>query len=331
VAPRLLKGAAMSPRADSSHDDLFDDLPRAAAIRVPALHCPFTAELHADADAIQARTVAWAVAMGLVPRAEAPRLDAAKIGRLAARANPRGPRELVDLAADWTTFFCLLDDRLERLESAHAVYRCLADLGAVLRGAPARHEIALERAAQDLHTRLFRAADPAWMLRFERRVGQLFEAFCIEAEHRVASTVPSLPAYLPMREVTVGIHVELALSELVAGIALSEEERARVAELNRAASNLVGWANDVYTFEKELRAGERNNLVAVLMVSEGASLRDAVRRAAEMHDELARAFAVATEDAARAGSVEMCGYVGILRAWVRGHLDWARETGRYAP
>ena len=45
---------------------------------------------------------------------------ASKIGRLAARANPQGRRDLVEIAADWTTLFCLLDDRIEGLDPGAA-------------------------------------------------------------------------------------------------------------------------------------------------------------------------------------------------------------------
>ncbi len=48
-----------------------------------------------------------------------------------------------------------------------------------------------------------------------------------------------------------------------------------------------------------------------------------------MHDAEMRSFVTrSAELAARPGLAE---YVLMLRRWVRGHLDWAVETGRYRP
>ena len=69
--------------------------------------------------------------------------------------------------------------------------------------------------------------------------------------------------------------------------------------------------------------------MAVLAVAEGLDLGGAVARAIAMHDAEMRSFAVrSTELAALPG---LSRYVLMLRRWVRGHLDWALETGRYRP
>lgn len=74
-----------------------------------------------------------------------------------------------------------------------------------------------------------------------------------------------------MREITVGIHAELALGEIVDDLDLSRAARERAAKLGlaRRASNLIAWANDVYTYEKEIQIGDPNNLVTVLAEGEG--------------------------------------------------------------
>ena len=52
------------------------------------------------------------------------RLHRSRIAWLAARAYPRGEARLLQIAADWTTLFCLLDDHIERLPGAAARVRC---------------------------------------------------------------------------------------------------------------------------------------------------------------------------------------------------------------
>lgn len=296
------------------------------------LFCPFVPAVHAEVDAVNTATVNWASAIGLVDARTAPRLSASRVGSLVSRAYPEDAREPLQLAADWTTFFCLLDDVIERLESPRAVAQALADVrcvlcdhGAAIAGRP------LERAAADLADRLDRHASPEQRAHFDASVAQLFAAFTLEAEVRAGATPLPIEAYLPLREVTVGIYVEAALGEIIGDIALPSGARDAVerAGLLRSASNLIGWANDVHTYEKELREGEVNNLVAVLAEAEGLDLRGAVARAIAMHDAEMRAFeARSAELVARPGLTR---YVLMLRRWVRGHLDWALETGRYRP
>ena len=115
---------------------------------------------------------------------------------------------------------------------------------------------------------------------------ELFAAFVVEAQTRSAGSIPGLASYLQLREQTVGLHVEFALGEIVEAITLTPAERghAGLVTLARLASDLVGWANDIYTHEKEMRAGETHNLVFVLAQAEGLPLAAAVERAVAMHD-----------------------------------------------
>lgn len=296
-----------------------------------SLHCPFGGGLHAEVEAIQAHAVAWAVALGLVDGERAAhRFDASKVGWLVARANPDAPRELVELAADWTTFFCLLDDRIERLPSMEVVAAYLDEALGALTGARALPGDSLQHAACDLHRRLRLVADRSWMLRFAEKNRELFEAFKVEARARAAGGMGSVEAYLPLREVTVGIRVELELSELATGIALTAEEREETAAMSRMACNLIGWANDVFTFEKELSAGDPNNLVLMFARSNRGDLDAALARAVRMHDREANELALHIARHHQAGSAATSRFARVIGHWVRGHLDWAHETGRYA-
>jgi hypothetical protein len=304
---------------------------RRVVARAPELYCPFAGGVHPDAGALDEATVAWARAVGLVDARSASKLSSSKIGSLVARAYPRGAREPLQLAADWTTLFCLLDDGIERLASPSAVTRVLAEVHAALcLGARSDGASPLERAAADVGARFARLASPAQRERFAARVSELFTAFAVESDVRAGGLPAPMAVYLPMREVTVGLYVEMEIGEIVDGIALSAGARAAAerAGLLRSTSNLVGWANDVHTYEKELGEGEPNNLVAVMM-AEGMDLGGALDRAVAMHDAEARSFAARAADVG--GDPELRRYAATLRAWVRGHLDWARETGRYLP
>lgn len=304
---------------------------------LPALGVPFAPAIHPEVEQVQARSLAWARALGLVTEGPAlDRLRRSRIAWLAARAYPRGEPRTLQIAADWTTLFCLLDDHIERLPGAAAVADELAALAARLEpGACAAGDSPMLRAMVDLRERLL-AEGAEHLRRFQARVRELFAAFTAEAAERSAGRIPDVGGYVPMREVTVGLHVEFVIGELVAEVGLSAVARRhplRIA-LARAASNLVGWANDIYTHEKEIQQGEVHNLVFVLAKAGDLGLAEALGRAVEMHDREVEGFvalvqAVERDELADADREALRRYAAMMTAWVRGHLDWGRETGRY--
>ena len=325
------------PRGTSVLHRIIREIQEGEVPRSRDLYCPFESAVHPEVDDIQARSVAWARGVGLCAgEAAERRLRGARIGRLPARAYPHGDRAWVQLAADWTTLFCLLDDHIERLDGPAAVSACLTELATLLRDGGDPGQDPMKRACADLHARIATMATPTFRSRFDERVRELFEAFSREAAVRRAGAIPTLDAYLPMREVTVGIHVELVIGELACDAELGPTARRHpaVIALARMASSIVGWANDVFTYEKEIGRGEGTNLVAVLARAEDLSLRDAVARAIAGHDDEVRAFIALSRDLQSPGPAEdeqLRRYTSMLRCWVRGHLDWGRETGRYDP
>lgn len=120
----------------------------------------------------------------------------------------------------------------------------------------------------------------------------LIHAF--EAEHvcRSARLVPTHSEYADIREHTSGV---MSIMWLAQHHIASEE-----------CALAVGYANDVLTWPREQAAGETMNLCAVL---------GDVQKAIAAHDELVR-------------HVEQHG-TDDERAFVAGHLHWARVTGRY--
>lgn len=304
----------------------------------PALCVPFASALHPEVELVQARSVLWARDLGLVGEgAGLDRLRRSRIAWLAARAYPRGDVRTLQIAADWTTLFCLLDDHIERLPGAAAVAEELAALAARLEpGASAGDDTPMRRAMLDLRERLL-AEGAEHLRRFQARVRELFAAFVAEAAERSAGRIPDPDGYVPMREVTVGLHVEFVIGELIAEVGLSPIARRhplRVA-LARAASNIVGWANDIYTHEKEIQQGEVHNLVFVLAKAEDLALAEALARAVEIHDREVEEFVALVRTVevdvriADADRDALRRYAAMMTAWVRGHLDWGRETGRY--
>lgn len=302
------------------------------------LFCPFTSAVHPSAEGIHEESIDWARTMGLVKSdKQVVRLRASKIGWLVSRAFPRGERRALQIASDWTVVFCLLDDLLEKMVTTGEVDAYLGMLLKAFRGSvvPEAGD-AFAQAMVDLRDRMLMAGGQEWVDRFGEQLGVLFICFGMEAMNRELGLTPDVVSYLQMREVTVGLYVEFEFFELVQGITLPPEVRDHPAmrRLASKASNIVGWANDICTFEKEMEQGELHNLVLVLKRSQNLSLQEAVNRAVYIHDTEVRAFNYMQKQVPSFGPLidaQVNEFIAMLRSWIRGHLDWAQETGRYRP
>lgn len=297
------------------------------------LHCPFPSSVSPHAETLQTGSVAWAQRHGIVPSsAGLHALERSCVGWLVARAVPTGERDALQLAADWTTFFCLLDDHVERLAPLAA-----AELLARLARGFAAGQVdgdaePLAAALHDLHARMVTHCDAAWIERFARLVDELFTNFILEAIHRATDRCPDLDTYRAMREVTVGLRPEFALAEIACGVTLTPDEREdpKLRELVAAAALSVGWANDLFTCVREMGAGEVHNLVVVLVTHGNLTPDQAGQHAARMHDaEVCRVERLERELVDAGARDDVMRYVDCVKSWVRGHMDWAAQTGRY--
>jgi 5-epi-alpha-selinene synthase len=266
---------------------------------------------------------------------EARRVARSKIGYLPARVFHDAAPERLQLAADWITLFCILDDHIDGavttmslMEISDLLSRLLA---AFHRGAV--HDHPIDRAFADLGERLSAIAPARWIRRFSGALDNLFDGFLWEAINYRRGIVPSVDAYVAMREITIGLHPLFLLGELVERIHLAEATREHPAlgRLRSLTSRCVAWANDLFTYRTEQERGQVHNLV--LLLAGSSCPEPAVRRVAEMHDADVRSvlgeiaglpsFGWADDDVRR--------YARMLQSWIRGHLDWAKDTGRYDP
>jgi 5-epi-alpha-selinene synthase len=275
--------------------------------------------------------------MGMLPTEHHVRAaQQAKIGWLVARAFPTAMLRGLQLVADWTVLFCMLDDHLEKLRPASEVAAYLQHLLDLLRadiaGSP---DDPFAAGLLDLRSRLLALGPPGHFTNVADRVEELFAGFVAEAENRDRARIPDVASYLQVREVTVGLQVMFALGELLEGFRLPDRVRAHPAirRLARHTSKIVGCANDLFTYEKELRAGEIHNLVLVLMNERRLPIGEALAQAVALHDHEVRSFLhdLAQLPSFGAADADVQCYVTMMRCWIRGHLDWAHETGRYRP
>ncbi|WP_434414897.1 terpene synthase family protein [Nannocystis pusilla] len=314
-------------------------VPRPRAMQLPTLECPYQPAVHPAADKIHERTVEWAQAMGFArSQKHIDALRESRIGHLLARTFPAtADMVALQVAVDWTTLFCCLDDRLEQIHGAVLVAAYLRTLLGVFRdGARPQLVDPIAQAFGDLRERMLELRVPNWIPRFSACVERLFKAFVDEAKYRAAGVVPAFASHNKIRQITVGLHTGFLLGELTEHIFLPPDvlEHESVRALERTASTIVGFANDIYTVEKERAKGEVNNTVLVLMHEDGLSFDAALARTVQLHNIEMREFERLVADLPSFDEdidEQLRRYVQVLIHFIAGHDDWARSTGRYHP
>ncbi len=307
---------------------------------LPELYCPFPPALSMHAEAVHEATVDWARRFELAEEGSTVRqIRASKLGLLAGRFHPEAPREELRLVSDWYLWMFVRDDRCDETELGENP-RLLASKDSrfmdILEGAePRSGEDPLGRALHDLRRRVVsKAPSSLWVRRFVRTVRAHFDSSLWETANRAEGLTPDLATYVRMRPVTGGMHVDAGLIEMTKKIFLASDvlEHPAVRSLTTASNNVVCWANDLFSLEKELKSGDVHNLVVVLREARGLSLQEAVERATELHDAEIRGFLQAESRLPSFGpivDVNLARYVASLRARMRGNLDWSLESGRY--
>ena len=327
---RPARSSMVVPRGEGAQ---ADDAAGLAGV-TSELYCPFPPEKNPWVAAAQRHSLEWALECGLVTDGpELEKLEKASLAHLEAGAFPHAPREVLTLATQWVTLFCAIDDFVE--SSALGVLGLSGYLSSALvafRGTTHGHVEPLLKAFQDVGSRLRRLAGDAVAQEFSLELEELFAAYVWEELNRRNATHPDYAAYRIMRVTTIGLRPQFLLSEAIGPDSRPPERDARILrELERVACLIVGWANDIFTYQKELAQGEGHNLVAVLMRKQELPMREAFARARAIHDEevceflrLQAGLAGTTDDATRHR-------VAHLRHWIGGHLHWALRNGRYRP
>ena len=309
-----------------------------------AFACPIPSAVHPQASAIDANTTSWLLAHGLVQTG--PSLDKwsrSRYGWLPARCHPGRDIESVALASDWNAWLFALDDLGDATglgTSPTAMHNLTTRMLGVIhsgdrpdQSGPAE-EVCLAGALMDLRARLLAQAAPGWLPAFTASCEEYFDALAWEAANRAGRRVPDMDEYVTMRRRTGAVACSMFVGEVAEDIRLPAGLHSDpvVEALRDMANNLVCWQNDVLSAPKELAIGEVHNYVAVLMHHERLSREQATAEVVARHNqEMARFCATEHDVPYPPGEPgEQLGrLIAMLRAWIRGNLDWSFECGRY--
>ncbi|CRK61654.1 FIG01123361: hypothetical protein [Alloactinosynnema sp. L-07] len=279
----------------------------------------------------------WVAEQGLVVRPRArERFAQADFGWFAAVTYPTADADTLALVADWFAWLFLLDDQLDDGllgRDPERTAEFMGEMFGVLNGLPPTPGApTIITALADLWRRSAESASDTWRRRFVDHVIAGGLAARWESDNRCGGVVPAVESYVDKRPHTGAVYVCMDLIELAERIDIPAEvyDSEPFAAALRAACDVVGWVNDLYSLDKETSMGEYHNLVSVTAHERGLDMAEAAAVATERTSDRVLEFLRLERLAERAWpTADVRAYLDGMRSWMRGNLDWSATTRRY--
>ncbi|MET7608590.1 terpene synthase [Streptomyces avermitilis] len=291
---------------------------------------------------MDSRAVDWVHHFSLSENeAQRKRLERVEAGRLAALVSPRGELEATQLTADFLMWLFAFDDAhcdegtLGRRpnELSRVLIRLLRILEAPEAPLPSQSSYhSFEAALLDVRLRMQRHATQTQMDRWTDAMRMYFLCQVWEAANRVEEHTPDLNSYALLRIHNGAMRVSVALLDVAEGYELPPEDLARadVRALIEATCLLVGWDNDILSYQKErTRGGGTQNLLDVLAHVSAKSAAEMLPDAMFLRDQIMVLFAELSAKVCSTASYELNCYVTSLGDWIRANLEWGISCERY--
>lgn len=309
-------------------------------IILPAIYCPFPSRISPYVEPVQEHSLAWVQRWHLIQKESAlRRFASARFAWLAARAHADAELEDLALICDWHVWLFLFDDQFDDGALGRQPERMqtiLEELLTIVKHSPiSPPEKPIAQALNDFWSRAITRTSLAWQERFAQHIAAYFAAYDWEARNRVQGAIPAIDAYIEHRRNSGSLPTAFDLIDIAQRVTLPSEmyNSHELQTLRRTASNVVCWVNDLFSFQKEMARGEVNNLVLVVQHANQSSLQEAAECVNTMITKEVQLF-LDTEQRlptfSPALDQDRQKYVRDLCGWMRGNLDWSRETPRYA-
>jgi 5-epi-alpha-selinene synthase len=300
---------------------------------IPELYCPIPSMANPHASEAEKHSLEWAQRFRLVHQEEYQAAQAAKSAWFGAYPMPDASPEDLFLAADWAMWLFVYDDLVDGPNTnKEQMVATLHRLTSILKGeAATEQDHPVAHALYNFCTRLKTRCDKWWYDRFVSDVERQFHGYLWERAFQSNEQTPDLSTYIRLRPYTYVPCVTLACIARDIKPNAAFLQHGTIIAMTSMALNQICWVNDVLGVNREIEEGSPQNLALVIMKEFNLPLKDALRRAAHMTNAEMKAFLKLEESLPDFGDEDndAKSYVNVLRRWIRGHLDWYRETARY--
>jgi hypothetical protein len=308
-----------------------------SAFHLPQLFCPIQPELHPRMKDIEGDALErWSEYLGVHARHSVFRkLQRSHFPFLLGRCHPDVPQENLRAALDFLIWNFSWDDQVDVGEVPSEWVRQQSEMAlAVLQGAMPYHDAPpLLWLLASIRERIAARMPEKWMTRFIHACWCYFEGTIWEADVRGHRVCLNVETYIQLRRLSVGTYMGFTQVEAIEGFLLPDEVLAHPAlqQLVETATDIIAWANDLFSLAQDLQDEFHPNLVFSLQKERGLGLQEAIDVAVEMHDTAMRRFLEQEKSLPSFGEhdAHVARYVTGIRRWVRANVDWSIQTGRY--
>lgn len=309
---------------------------------IPPLDAPFTSTVHPNVREADEQVIQWVNSFRLAPRPEwAAYYRKAKFTWFAARCFPQTALPGLVLAAEFNVWLFLLDDSCDEITPGRKytyISRMASELTLALAGylpSPGDARAApLVIALWDLWQRLKAIGGLSWQRHFIDCMTRYLDACKLEAAFLDGQIPPTLDSYTRNRPYLGAVHLEPALAQALCDLTLPVNLRSHplTEAVTLLCCNIVCWANDLFSLEKELCNGDTHNLVLVLRHERHYSLSEAIREAAAIHNRDVTQFmelsGQLTADPIRRPVISP--YIRALQNIISANMEWSlKDSNRY--
>lgn len=302
------------------------------------LQCPFPSAINPHAELIEQQSIEWGCQQGIIFGRAIHAVRASKAGHLVAWAYPRAQRDHLQLVADWNIWLLIWDDWCGSMGIGTNPFQLKASLDrflAILEGAAAAPaDGPMGASLANLRDRLCAQGGRRWMRRFVDSVAEVFEVCIWEAENRAYERLPTVAEYLEKRPIAGALYPYLELADITEQIDLPAEVRAHplIRRLTLAANNIICWANDLVSLEKDIQEGEFHNLIILIQKEQRLSISQATKRVIDLHNAEVQMFLTTSTQLPSFGAAvdrDLARYIAVLTHWMRANMNWIAVSGRY--
>jgi len=312
---------------------------------IPALYCPFPIAIHPLVNEIEDHTNQWVLDFNLLTSYETfLHFRNSKFGHFIGRSFPNADFMRICAWSDLNALLFIVDDQIDAediIKDKDSFFDLMNRFIEVLKN---REVCTIEKdgnvlaALSDFWRRITLITEERWQQKFIKSIRDMFEGGYWQFEHLLLGKKPQLEEYMKVRQYFGAAHLSTDALEGIAGIDLPEYVYAdtMVHRLTEIARNTICFSNDLFSFGKEteeMNNGAVFNLVMIVKEKYGITLEQAIRQAADIHDEHIGEFlrlAPLVYKYDEPINAALKSYIDALGVLQRGNIEWStRETKRY--
>ncbi|MCP3163768.1 terpene synthase family protein [Myxococcus qinghaiensis] len=307
-------------------------------LRIPTITFPWAGECAPDVEPLEQEARQWAARHGLIPSEQyLARITRTKYGWLAARCYPHADRELLQIIADYFTWFFITDDLfVDRVEtiSRETLPNLTAMLDVLDHNRLGASPVFGETAWLEICQRLRHRLSGEHFERFAHGMRMWASTAGLQiVSHLVEEPSSAIRPYEAIRRYTSGMNpcIDLIDTANAGPLPADEFHRPEVLGLRLHTNNVVCWSNDMQSLPMEARQpGQYRNMV-ILHAAQGHTLQEGIDYTFEKVRAEIDAFQQEASQVEPHASKRLRGFITGMREWMRGYQDWVDlDTQRYS-